>query len=255
MTTQRLLDVWILEGNTVYRGVPFTVVADWLQQGRLLPEDRVSISGGKKWLSIIEVSAFQAFLPKSDAMDAEDAAEAHEPVDMGLNWGKRREEEDDDVDMIPLIDVSLVLLIFFMMTASVATGIISPINTPPAEHQTAEIATDMLWVGVDSKSGSGLVERGPDGKEIPWLSFGDESGTFLMPTTQLVELERAIKQRVDERDGPVRIRIRGDLNLPIEVIQDVTLELQGLEKSINASRPGRAPLSFVILAEVSEPKH
>ena len=33
---------------------------------------------------------------------------------------RRRDDEDDDVDMIPLIDISLVLLIFFMMTATVA---------------------------------------------------------------------------------------------------------------------------------------
>jgi hypothetical protein len=38
---KRLLDIWILEINKVYRDVPFAVVTDWLQQGRLLPEDKV----------------------------------------------------------------------------------------------------------------------------------------------------------------------------------------------------------------------
>ena len=33
---RRFLDVWIVESNTVYQEVPFEVVADWLQQGRLL---------------------------------------------------------------------------------------------------------------------------------------------------------------------------------------------------------------------------
>ena len=36
---KRFLDVWIIESNTVYREVPFTVVADWIQQGRLLEDD------------------------------------------------------------------------------------------------------------------------------------------------------------------------------------------------------------------------
>lgn len=255
MANQRLLDVWILDSNTVYRGVPFSVVADWLQQGRLLSEDRVSLAGGKKWVPLIDVAAFNPYLPRADSLDAEDAAEALEPVDMGLHWGKRRQEDDDEVDMIPLIDVSLVLLIFFMMTATVAPGAIFPIQTPPAEHQLAEIDKDMLWVGIDSKSGAGAIERGPDNKELPWLSFGDETGTFLQPTTSLADLERSIKSRLDAQEGKVRIRLRGNLDLPIETIQDVTLELQGFERSLNASRPaGRGPVTFVILAEVSEPK-
>ena len=36
---RRFLDVWIVDSNTVYREVPFTVVADWVQQGRLLEDD------------------------------------------------------------------------------------------------------------------------------------------------------------------------------------------------------------------------
>jgi len=255
MATQRLLDVWILDSNTVYKGVPFAVIADWLQQGRLLAEDRVSLPGGKKWLPIIEVGAFQPYLPRPDGMAAEDAAEALEPVDMGLNWSKRREEDDDEVDMIPLIDVSLVLLIFFMMTATVSSGIISPIQTPPAEHQLAEIGKDMFWVGVDSKSGAGAIERGPDGKELPWLSFGDDTGTFLLPSTRLDDLARSIKTQLDNREGPVRLRLRADLNMPIEEIQKITLDLQGIEQSLNANRPpGKGPLAITILAEVSEPK-
>jgi biopolymer transport protein ExbD len=241
---QRLLDVWLLDGNTVYREVPFTVVADWLQQGRLLPEDRVRLANGKKWLPLIDVSAFQPYLPGTEPLAAEDAAEALAPVEMELGWPKRRDEEDDDVDMIPLIDISLVLLIFFMMTASVASGIISPIQTPPAEHQLADIAKDMYWVG---------VEKGLD-DELRF-SFGDDTGTLLPPKTEIQDLERAVKTQLDNREGPVRMRIRADLNLPIEVVQGLTLELQGWEKTMNASRPaGKGPLALIIYAEVSEPK-
>ncbi|MFO0966774.1 MAG: biopolymer transporter ExbD [Gemmataceae bacterium] len=252
--SQKLLDVWILDGNTVYKDVPFAVVADWLQQGRLLSDDRVRLAGGQKWLPLIEVGAFAPYLPRSEPMDAEDTAEAMEPVELEVAWGKRRDEDDDDVDMIPLIDISLVLLIFFMMTASVASGIISPINTPPAEHQLAEIGKDMFWVGVDNKSIAGAIEKGPDGAPLPWFSFGDEKDTLLAPTTNWQDLARQMKTTFDPREGPLRIRIRGDVNLPLQTIQELTLELQGLEKQMNASRPGKAPLKLVILAEVSEPK-
>jgi biopolymer transport protein ExbD len=255
MANQRLLDVWIIDSNTVYRAVPFTVVADWLQQGRVLAEDRVRLAGGEKWLPLIEVSAFAPFLPRGEEMAAEDAAEALEPVELDVHWGKRHEEDDDDVDMIPLIDVSLVLLIFFMITASVASGILSPINTPPAEHRTAEVDPDMFWVGVDSKSIAGEVEPGPDGKPLPWYSFGDDKSTLLPPTTKLDDLKRQVKTSLGGKEGAVRIRIRADLNLPLKTVREETMQkLQAIQAALNGERGGRPPLVFAFLAEVSEPK-
>jgi biopolymer transport protein ExbD len=255
MATQRLLDVWLLDGNTVYKAVPFTVIADWLQQGRLLPEDRVRIAGGNKWLPITEVGAFEPYLPRPEPMEAEDTAEALEPVDLGLEFAAKKADEEDDVDMIPLIDISLVLLIFFMMTASVSSGIMSPINTPPAKHQLAEISQDMLWVGVDSKSLAGTVQKDKDGKELPWFSFGDDKETYLKPTPNQQDLQNIMRQKLEALDGVAKIRIRADLNLPIETIQQMQLELQGLQRSMNASRPaGKGPLTFTIYGEVSEPK-
>src|SRR5271165_4008574 len=109
----RTLDVWLVEANTVYREVPYTVVTDWVQQGRLLEDDRVRLVGTTDWLKIADVAALAAYLPKP-IPQAEDRAEALEPVESGMSWRHRPEDEDDDVDMIPLIDVSLVLLIFFM---------------------------------------------------------------------------------------------------------------------------------------------
>src|SRR6516164_8744053 len=141
-TKQRMLDVWILEINTVYREVPFVVVTDWLQQGRLLGDDCVRLAGSKKWHAIRTVPALRPYLPKVEPQRAEDRAEALEPVELGLEAHGRGEEEDEDVDMIPLIDISLVLLIFFMMTASTVPGVLSAIATPAASHQVASITQD-----------------------------------------------------------------------------------------------------------------
>jgi hypothetical protein len=52
MIDKRDLDVWIIQTNTVYRNVPYTVVTDWLQQGRLLGEDQLRYSGTEKWATI-----------------------------------------------------------------------------------------------------------------------------------------------------------------------------------------------------------
>ena len=119
---QQFLDVWIVDTNTVYKQVPFTVVTDWLQQGRLLDSDCVKPSATKDWYHIRDVPGLAAFLPRAERFRAEDKAEALEPVAVDFSWKQGQDDEEDDVDMIPLIDVSLVLLIFFMMTASVAAA-------------------------------------------------------------------------------------------------------------------------------------
>ena len=56
--------------------MPFTVVTDWLQEGRLLKTDRVRISGKEKWHMVEAVPALVPYLPKPAALAAEDKAEA-----------------------------------------------------------------------------------------------------------------------------------------------------------------------------------
>lgn len=251
---QRLLDVWIVESNTVYRAVPCAVVTDWLQQGRLLAEDRVRPAGSKVWYPLEKVPAFTPYIPKAEPLRADDKAEALEPVDLDVTVQRRLEAEDEDVDMIPLIDISLVLLIFFMMTASVSSGFLSTINTPGAKHQLATITTDSLWIGIDSKSRGGNVEKGPDDKALPWFSFGKDTTELLPPTIQVAEVLGALEKAVNPAEGEVKIRIRADRNLPIETIKGITLDLKNLEIRLNAARDSRAQLKLIVTGEVSEPQ-
>src|SRR4051794_28206754 len=141
---RRFLDVWIVESNTVYREVPYTVVTDWVQQGRLLDDDRLRSSGTADWQRLGDQAAFAAFLPKVEPNRVEDQAEALEPVQVDFAWKPRSDEEDDDVDMIPLIDISLVLLIFFMMTAAVG-GAAALIPTPPARFTKLIAEPEIIW--------------------------------------------------------------------------------------------------------------
>src|SRR5712675_1477775 len=118
--TKRFFDIWIVESNTVYKEVPFTVVTDWLQQGRLLSNDKAKPSGTADWHELGQMPDMAAFLPRREGRQADDVAEALEPVQLEMGWRRHADDDDQDVDMIPLIDVSLVLLIFFMMTSTVA---------------------------------------------------------------------------------------------------------------------------------------
>jgi len=73
----RFLDVWITESNTVYREVPFTVVVDWVQQGRLLENDQLRWSGQAEWFTLAGARAFAAYLPKADTRTV--ARDSHLP--------------------------------------------------------------------------------------------------------------------------------------------------------------------------------
>ncbi len=253
---QRMLDVWIMEMNTVYREVPFVVVTDWLQQGRLLPDDCVRLAGSKKWHAISAVPALGPYLPRMEPQRAEDRAEALEPVELGLDWRHPAEEEDEDVDMIPLIDISLVLLIFFMMSAAVTPGIMSMIATPSAKHQLATITSETYWIGVDARSRAGMVDKDDAGRPLPWYSFGKDNKELLKPTHDLPTLLTALgKDLHDALAGEVKVRLRVEKTMPIETVKGVTFDLQALIASVNRERgSAKGRLTLTVLGEVSEPK-
>jgi biopolymer transport protein ExbD len=239
---RRLLDIWIVETNTAYKGVPFETVANWLQQGRLLAEDRVRPAGTKDWFRIDKIRSLVPYLPRPQTQGVEDQAEALEPVEAELSWRHRGDEEEDDPDMIPLIDIALVLLIFFMMTAAVQSGMFGPIDTPPAEHQLTSIMEGTFFVAID-KDDKGAIRYGlgRDDKEL------QVSGPELGPV--LARLNKELEQA----RGDVRISLRADRQLPIEAIKSVTLELQGLQAQINAGRDRSQHLTFHIAGEVRAP--
>src|SRR5262249_50224650 len=103
---RRFLDVWLVETNTVYREVPFAVVAAGVQQSRLLAEDMLRPSGPAQWFKVGASPEFAPYLPRPEPHRVEDQAEALEPVHLDFAWKRRPEEEEGDPDMIPLIDIS-----------------------------------------------------------------------------------------------------------------------------------------------------
>jgi biopolymer transport protein ExbD len=207
MVDKRHLDVWIIQTNVVYRAVPYSVVTDWLQQGRLLGEDQLRYSGTEKWIKISTVPSLSAFLPRTEPGRVNDQAEALEPVAVDFQWSPAKGEADDDVDMIPLIDVSLVLLIFFMMTT--VTAIASSIQVPQAIYHALSVEPEMLWVGIDSDERYSLGQ-GEAGKGEPYATRA--------------ELVSAIETKL-KSTGPVKVRIRAHRYLPYDTVRDVIAEL------------------------------
>jgi biopolymer transport protein ExbD len=254
-TKQRLLDVWILESNTVYRQVPFTVISDWIQQGRLLAEDRVRPAGKDAWYPIGKVPALSAYLPRAEPQSVGDQAEALAPVELEVQPPKTVEAEDDEVDMIPLIDVSLVLLIFFVMTAAVQTGMLSPVNTPRVQHLYSTPDNEMLWVELNVHTANGQVQI-QDGWPVPWYALGQEGNQYVKSTPNAGDVLNDLKKRLQPKEGEVRLRLRADLTISHEAIKGTIRQLEAVQHEINAERAksGRRPLTLSISGEVSATK-
>jgi biopolymer transport protein ExbD len=216
---RRLLDVWILETKTVYREVPYAVVTDWVQQGRLLDSDMVRTSGTQKWVPLVSLPDFSVYLPRPEPFRAEDKAEALEPVEVDFSWKRPIPDEEGDVDMIPLIDVSLVLLLFFMMTASVATAA-ALVNTPDAFYGT-QVASDSMMYSIN-------ITLAADRTPLYALSQRDQVPSKDRGETELTEA--GVLQLLDERlkaePGRVDVSIKADRNLPYDVVKRLVVALE-----------------------------
>jgi biopolymer transport protein ExbD len=137
--------------------------------------------------------------------------------------------------MIPLIDISLVLLIFFMMTASVVVAG-AGIDVPPVAHGVElESSPRTLWIGIDL-----------DG-DTPVYSFGQgEGGPEKADLTEAGVLQ-LVDSRLQEVPDPVKVRVSAHRHLPYEVVKRLIVALE-LRRQAAGSKVDR------ILAEVGENK-
>jgi biopolymer transport protein ExbD len=214
---RRLLDVWILETKTVYREVPFTVVTDWVQQGRLLESDMIRPSGTQKWIPLVSVPDFAVYLPKPEPFRAEDQAEALEPVEVDFSWKRPAPEEEGDVDMIPLIDVSLVLLLFFMMTASVVTAA-GLVRTPETQHGT-QMASDPGMYSIN-------ITPDTDGTPLYALCQGDQVPSKEESRQTEAEVLQRLDAHLKSASEPVDVNVKADRNLPYDVVKKFVVALE-----------------------------
>jgi biopolymer transport protein ExbD len=234
---KQLFDVWVVQGDTVYKDVPYHVVADWVQQGRLLTDDRVRPAGGDTWHKIENVTNFAPYLPHAEPMRAEDVAEALEPVSLDFAW-KQFEDADDDVDMIPLIDISLVLLIFFMMTTAVS-AVANRVEVPGAQYPAKmDKNPKSIWVGLDKVGDGGgavySIGEGSKGAEPDDRNLQSQAEV-------LTRLDRMLRDRTE----PAEVRVAAHKDVAYEAVQRLCLELEDRK---------RANTIAVIMAEVGDKK-
>jgi biopolymer transport protein ExbD len=217
---RRFLDVWILETNTVYREVPFPVVSDWVQQGRLLENDKLRRSGTTEWFTVGGSPDFAPYLPRSEPDRVEDTAEALEPVEIDFRWKRPLPDEDDDVDMIPLIDVSLVLLIFFMLTATTA-GFAAFIPTPPADYGAISPNTEEVQLNIN------LEGEGDNRHPVFSFSVGNK---YLDPKdsnlASMDEMLSRLQEHVEKLPNRVEVTINAHPDVKSGLVRDLTARLE-----------------------------
>lgn len=218
---RRFLDVWIVESNTVYREVPFPVVSDWIQQGRLLENDKLRNSGTAEWFPVGGSPDFSPYLPRSEPDRVEDTAEALEPVELDIRWKHAPPDEDDDVDMIPLIDVSLVLLIFFMLTAATG-GLAAFVPTPKAEVGTLDPNSQVVQLNIN------LEGEGADRKPVFSFSVGnhflDREKDSNLATMD--EMLNRLQEYINQKDERVEVTINAHPDVKSGLIRDLIARLE-----------------------------
>jgi biopolymer transport protein ExbD len=215
---RRFLDVWIIDSNTVYREVPFPVVSDWVQQGRLLENDMLRRSGTAEWFPLGSSPDFVPYLPRVEPMRVEDQAEALEPVELDFRWKRSHDEDEGDVDMIPLIDVSLVLMIFFMM---IGTGgaLIAKVPTPPAEYGSISVNNQEVQLNVDLQG----AERTP----VYSLSIGGHIPSEQDKDLQTIdELMARLQEYLSRNTEKVEVTINAHPEVRSGLVRELTARLE-----------------------------
>jgi biopolymer transport protein ExbD len=215
-------DVWFVAADQVYRAVPWAVVSGWAEQGRLAAGDRVRPAGSTPaWVKVADEPTLSGFLFNPARHLGESAGEGG-PIELDLGPRPRaREIEDDEVDMIPLIDVSLVLLVFFMLTTVVAAT--SPVAVPEMKYaQEIVKESDSITIQIDTRGVTEhfyalrLGDAGPTPDDNNLLTLGE----------LLVRLDK----RLAERRTPPEIRIACNAKLPGGLVREVTPELHKLQQ-------------------------
>jgi biopolymer transport protein ExbD len=236
----KAFDVWFVAANTVYKAVPYNVVADWTQQGRLAATDMVRPSGtGQAWQPVSDYDLLADYLPRPSAAKAAPpeaspvgdqavarvATPAGEPVELPDPEPAPppgRFEEDDEVDMIPLIDISMVLLVFFIMIQ--AAGALAPVDVPEMKYAGQLTADpDAITITIEKLNTEDVVYSVRVGPSAP----EPNRDGLKTPEAALDALKDALRGM--QRPPEVRIACRKDL--PRERVYELRRELEKLRKS------------------------
>lgn len=80
------------------------------------------------------------------------------PVLPSLRRPARRKLEETEMDITPMIDITFLLLIFFIVATKISTN--KDVSLPPAQHGINVIQKDSIVISVKETSGGGITVTG-----------------------------------------------------------------------------------------------
>lgn len=211
-------DVWFVAADTVYRGVPYDVLSGWAGQGRVAGTDKLRPAGSNApWTLVSDHPLVSDFLTPTDASQLpDDLAEQLAAVELDVNFPSSQEDDDDDVDMIPLIDISLVLLIFFMMTSAVAA--LSPVDVPNMKNAfEPKNEADAITIRIEKRVSGEVFYAVQVGNGSP----SPEDNNL----ASIGEMLNRLDVKLADVKQPPEVRVACDQNLPRERMREVAKEL------------------------------
>ncbi|MEW4488115.1 biopolymer transporter ExbD [Thalassoglobus sp. JC818] len=116
---------------------------------------------------------------------------------------KRVDSDDDDLDITPMIDVTFLLLIFFMVTSNMKKA--ATVHIPPARH----------GQGIALSKSTVLTIFNTDGEPEIYLSDGTKENGPVTPEEVTAYVNAGIPE------GKLNVIIKADSELPSGYVEEV----------------------------------
>jgi len=126
--------------------------------------------------------------------------------------GGRRKPPDGEFDITPMIDVTFLLLIFFMVSSTMQGE--PDIDIPPAQHS----------LGIDAAGAAVVTILAPaNSSESAQIILGDVKGQ----AGNLNEVKQYIESHV--REGRLQVVIKAEGDVPHGLVEDVARQIKSVE--------------------------
>ena len=134
------------------------------------------------------------------------------PDDEGDTFGGRRKPVQGELDITPMIDVTFLLLIFFMVSSTMQGK--PDLDVPVAEHA---MGVDALGAGVVTVFAAASVA------ESPRIVLGDVQG----PEGDLNDVRRYVEEKT--REGIRKFVVKAEGDVPHGVVEEIAKAIKAVE--------------------------
>ncbi len=133
-------------------------------------------------------------------------------TDAGGSFGGKRKPIEGELDITPMIDVTFLLLIFFMVSSTMQGK--PDLDVPVAVHS----------IGIDSKGAAVITIYAPaSSAESPRIVLGDVKGD----EGDLNDVRRYVEDQV--REGRHKVVVKAEGDVPHGVVEDVAKAVKSVE--------------------------